>query len=99
MQMTEETRKEIYHDLAELMLAALEEGVMTTEESEDSSAFILEKLDAVQNGDQLISFLEELKNKWAVYENVYTGVKSKYAQSTDTQKIEEIQSKLQQLAT
>lgn len=64
-------REKLYAQLAEAMISALEHGLMTDEESAESSDFVLKKLEAIQMKNEVLPFLAELSRRWSAYVSVY----------------------------
>lgn len=93
----EEKRKEVYDDLAEAMISAVERGEMLYEEGQESANFILEKLDHITNAQELLAFLQELSNKWKIYEPVFTKIKGQEQQQADATQIADIENNLNQI--
>lgn len=91
VQIDEQTKKKIYEDLAEALIAGLEKGLIPEQDSQDSSAFILDNLDAIQTREELIRFLETLCRRWDIYREVYLEVKK-------GELLDSIQSELTQLS-
>ncbi len=93
---SEDVRKSIYDDLAELMIGALEREELSIGEMKKSAAYILGTLDSIQNEDQLIEFLRSLSSKWKSYAVELTKFEGKKQLYVDEQKIKEIQGRLSQ---
>ncbi|MFH0773803.1 MAG: hypothetical protein V1922_05850 [bacterium] len=93
---TEDLRKKIYDDLADLMIVALERQELDVPEMKKSASFILGTLDTITDEDQLIDFLKTLGEKWRAYGVELTRYQGEKTQQVDKQKIEEIQGRLSQ---
>lgn len=93
---TEEIKKSIYDDLADLMIGALEREELDIAETKKSAAFILSTLDTIQNESQLIDFLRSLGEKWKAYAIELVKFEGKKQQFADDEKIKEIQGRLSQ---
>ena len=93
---TEDLRKKIYDDLAELMIVALERQELDIPEMKKSASFILGTLDAIKTEDELIEFLKTLGEKWRAYGVELSRYQGQKVQQADTQKIQEIQGRLSQ---
>jgi hypothetical protein len=96
---TQEFKDQIYAEMAETIISALESAQITVEESEKSAAFVVEKFDQITSKEQLISFLEELSNAWTVYRDLYIKVKGNDTKIEDEAKISEIQTNLDNIST
>lgn len=94
--LTNEFIHKIYHDLAEAMLSALEKGKMLAEESRYSSQYIIEKMEVIRKKSELVLFLEDLSSRWPAYYDVFVRTKNEIG---DTQKIQNVESQLDQLTT
>jgi hypothetical protein len=94
--LTEEERKKVYDDLADLMIGALEREELSVPEMKKSAAFILDTLDTIKDEDQLIVFLRSLGEKWKSYAIEATKYEGKKQQYADETKIKEIQGRLSQ---
>lgn len=93
---TEDLRKKIYDDLADLMIVALERQELDVPEMKKSASFILGTLDTIADEDQLIGFLKTLGEKWRAYGIEFTRYQGEKTQVADKQKIAEIQGRLAQ---
>jgi hypothetical protein len=60
---TEDTRKQIYDELADLMIAAVDGNDMPVKEMKQSARFILDNLDAIKTEDELMQFLQTVGEK------------------------------------
>jgi len=69
-EITAEYRQTVYDELGEVMLGGLDSGAVTVEDSKDIAAFVLARLDNISTKEELAGFVEELAQKWPVYENV-----------------------------
>jgi hypothetical protein len=97
MNITEDYKKEVYADLANAMISGLENGEVLNEDAQKSATFILERLDGISKYEELVIFLEELANTWAVYKPTSEKVKAQKATQKDEEQMEEIQNKLKNL--
>jgi len=93
---TEDDRKKVYDDLADLMIGALEREELSVAEMKQSAAFILGTLDTITDEEQLIVFLRSLGMKWKAYAIEATRYEGKKQQYADEAKIKEIQGRLSQ---
>ena len=90
----EDIRKKIYDDLADLMIVALERQELDVKEMKKSASYILGTLDTITDEDNLLDFLKTLGEKWHVYGVEFARYQGNKVQQADTQKIQEIQSRL-----
>ncbi|MCX6730527.1 MAG: hypothetical protein NTZ55_01640 [Candidatus Roizmanbacteria bacterium] len=93
---TDEVRKSVYDDLADLMIGALEREELSISDTKQSAAFILSTLDTIQNETELIEFLRSLGTKWKSYAVELVKFEGKKQQFADEAKIKEIQGRLSQ---
>lgn len=93
---TEDIRKKMYDDLADLMIIALERQELDIKEMKKSASFILGTLDTIQDEDQLIDFLKTLGARWHVYGVELVRYQGHKTEQADKQKIQEIQGRLSQ---
>lgn len=93
-----EFREQVYKELAEAMLDGLGTGEIEVEASEDSSEYILPKLDSVQTKNDLLALLQDVANQWPVYQKVYDQYKTAESQTksenADREKLEAIKDQL-----
>lgn len=88
---TEEFREKIYKELAEVMLHGLESGQVSVEDSKKLSIFVLDRMDNLKTYGELVSFLQELVNKWPVFKTVSLQLQDDLQdESFKEEKIEEI---------
>ncbi|MFA5137114.1 MAG: hypothetical protein WC489_07055 [Patescibacteria group bacterium] len=97
MQITEEIRKQIYDDLADLMIEGVDRKELPITEMKKSAQFILETLDTIKSEDELLNFLQVLGEKWRTYAIELVRYEGKKTESADVQKIHEIQNRLSNL--
>lgn len=97
--MTDELRKKIMNDLTDIVLSAMERGDATVDDGKESAQVILGGIKVVNTKEDLLVFLENLKNRWKCYEPAYAALKAQSTQKDDENKIHEIQDKLNQLIT
>jgi hypothetical protein len=85
---TPEEIEKMFKLLADAMLEGLEKGAIEVEASEESSAFVLERLDNVKTKAEMVTFLTDLANRWPIYNTVSMQYVSA---TTDRNNIENIQ--------
>ncbi|MCX6732615.1 MAG: hypothetical protein NTV98_03690 [Candidatus Roizmanbacteria bacterium] len=93
---TEEVRKSVYDDLADLMIGAVEREELSVPEMKQSATYILGTLDSIKDENQLIEFLHSLGAKWKTYAIEAVKFEGKKQQFVDEEKIKEIQGRLSQ---
>ncbi len=92
--MTDELRKQIFHDLAEQLVNGIEIGQLSIDEGRLSSQFILDRLNKIKTQDELILFFEELGEKWPIYNTVYLHLRAAQNQKEDQLKLDKIKNKI-----
>lgn len=96
-QISEEAKNIIYTQLADAMLEGLETNVLSGKDSETSAQYVLERLEAVTTQEELLSFLEEVSDRWPTYKNVYLSAKEDAMQARDNLQILETEKQLQSI--
>lgn len=91
---TEAERSSVYDDLFHAVYYAIEKAEITEEDAQESADFILKRLDTIQTKQELLTFLEELANKWTIYSNVFLLAKS---ENQTKEKIQDIQQQIDKL--
>ena len=64
-------RKLVYDDLAEAHIQAVENEQITRQQRAEISKSVLAGIESATTYGELISFLLQLSNQWAVYRSVY----------------------------
>ena len=96
---TEEMRKQIYEKLADDLIAGLEKGEMTTNDSEESSEFILSELEKATTKEDALLFLQALATRWPSYQNAYLWIRKEILQAQDQQQAQDVAEKIQKIAS
>jgi len=91
-------KDEIYKKFTDALVFALENNLITVEESELSADFVLQNIDEVTSKESLLIFLDDLSCKWPAYKNLYLKEKGEETAVEDQTKIAEIQSNLDNLS-
>lgn len=91
-------RKEAYKELTDLLLKALENGQISTEDSEDASRFILERLDNISTDTYLAAFLEEVANRWPCFKPILIHQQHEEIKQEDEQKIQEVENEIGEIS-
>ena len=79
------------------MIVALEKGEMTAEDSEISSRKIVRNLDGIESHTELLLFLKSLSDKYPAFKGVFVNYKQEETNYKDSQKLAQVQTKLQKL--
>ncbi len=91
---TLEYRDRVYKELAQATLDGLDTGRITVEQSKEIAQFVLERLDGVNTQVELNSFLQELINKWSVFQSVSLKLQE---EGFKDEKIKEVQENINQI--
>lgn len=96
-QITEEVKNEIYKKIVDIMLASLENGSMTAEDSEDASMFIIDRLDKTTDEFYLEALLEEFVDRWPIFSPLLQSKREEEAKIADEQNIANIQNEIKNI--
>lgn len=96
-QITEEQRNELYNQLAQLMLTAVEAGSLPYEEMQEPSQFILDTLDTLSINEEVSLFLDNLADKWPLFQGAAGSYQAQQVEAADNQQIAQAQQQIQQL--
>lgn len=91
-------KNQIYEEMAEIIISALENGEISVEDSQKAAEFVLQKFDEVSSHDQLINFLGEISNLWPIYQSLHLKIKNEQVKTQDQAQIEQIQNSLDNLS-
>jgi len=106
----EEQKKEVEKELALLALQLLEENIFTPAKGTEFSEYLLDNLEFIEDGEDMLDMLVEIHEDWGVTHKMLVDLLQKYIQlaegqgesvprpSMDTKKVEDIKSKLATLA-
>lgn len=67
MQFTEDKKKDIERDIVELVIAALENKAITTGDTTVIGQMVLQRIDNIENQEDLILFLEVLTERYHIF--------------------------------
>lgn len=70
MEITKERKDKIEKMIVDATIDALEAGIIKESELQPIASFILSKIDAIKNPEELKAFLEELVGKWSFFHPV-----------------------------
>lgn len=71
--------------VAKRLEEGIKKGLIDEDTASEIATFILNNIDKAQNSVQLIDFLEELSNKWPVFQQVLTIEQGEIAEEKDQQ--------------
>jgi hypothetical protein len=97
--LTDDFKKDLFVDIANMIINGLNEGVLMNEDAHNASNFILEKLNPIADMDEFAICLDEFVTTWPYFKPILEKIKAQQAQTEDQQKMAEIQNKLQSLIT
>ncbi len=93
----EDLKKQVYFDLSECLINAVENRLISDEESKNSSAYILENLDKANSKQEILAFLKSLANLWETYRQVYLKMYAGELKEEDNKKINNLMSQVQNI--
>jgi len=70
MDVTPEHKNEIEKKIVEAIVAGLENKNLLESQLSEIADFVLQRMDAVKNQDELLAFLADLSSKWPVFNNI-----------------------------
>jgi len=70
MDVTQEHKEEIQKKIVEAIIAGLENKKLLEIQLSEIADFVLQRMDAVKNQDELLAFLADLSSKWSVFNNI-----------------------------
>lgn len=70
MDFTQEHKNEIERKIVEAIIAGLENKSLLESQLSEIADFVLQRIDAVKNQDELLAFLADLSSKWSIFNNV-----------------------------
>lgn len=71
MEFTKEQKEKIEGDIVETMSNALDAKTIQEEELTIIATYVLQKIDAIKNEEELAAFLKELSEKWPIFNQLY----------------------------
>jgi hypothetical protein len=96
-QISEDVKNKLYAELSDLLLRALENNAIDAESAQDASAFILERIDQIEDALFLEAFLEELVDRWYCFQPILLQYQQKAEEEQSQQGIQNIQNQIDQL--
>jgi len=72
---SDQLKKKIYDDLADVVIAALERQQILTDDAAESAQFILRRVEKATTLQDLTQALRELSSRWDIYTNVFLDLK------------------------
>ncbi len=79
----DKTRNEAKASFLRYIITGLESKRMTLVEMKASANFILDHIDNIKNYSEFMVFLDELKNKWTIFTDVYGLYNNKFYQEKE----------------
>lgn len=86
---TDATRTILYDELCDAMVEGLKTHLLQEESAQVSAQYMLQ-LDNITTYQELMSFLEELSNKWPAYKVVYLLVKEVETKVADEKTMDKV---------
>lgn len=86
----QEHKKTLEKAIGEAIATALEKGNLSQEGLSEISDFILERIDKIQNHEELIKFVSDLSQKWPIFKNlelIEKGEAKEEAENTASQDV------------
>lgn len=96
-QISEEEKNNTYTRLSDLLLLALEAGVISTEDAHDASAYILNRLDSLPSHAYLEAFLEEISERWPCFKPILHDQEETAEKIQTQENIQNIKQEINQL--
>jgi len=81
--MSDQGKEDVQRKILEQIVLSLEKEDLKTEDVPVISRFVLEKIDQIANEEQLTFFLNELSQKWPVFEGLLVIEKGKEKEKND----------------
>jgi len=86
----EKLKEELKKKLVDRLIFGLRSKQLSISQIKNSARFILDKIDKLNDLSTLIIFLDELKQKWSVYEPVFTSYKYLLTQKKEQEMIKKL---------
>ena len=96
-QISKKKKNKLYAELSDLLLRALENNAIDAENAQDASAFILERIDQIEDGLFLEAFLEELVDRWFCFQPILLEYQQKAEEKQAQEGIQDIQNQINQI--
>src|SRR3990167_10477094 len=88
MDVTSQHRKEIEEKIMEAIITALENNRLKQDELPLIASYVLERIDKINNHEELIVFLRDLSDKWAIFDNLEEIEKGEVKEENDEDVVE-----------
>jgi len=95
--LTDEAKKIVFNQLADIALDSLEKGIIPFEEKGKLADLVLSKMNAVTNYAELTSFLNELSQLYPVFRDFLAQIKNEEAKVEDATQINKIKNEIDQM--
>lgn len=93
-QISDEARDKIYTQIADTMIEGLEAGTLSADESQQSSQYILDRLDDVHTFQEAVELLKDVSERWPAYRNALSVIEKEGSEKQDEAKIQKAQEQL-----
>lgn len=97
--LNEEKRNQAYNQMANELIAAVENGVISYEEMQEASYFILNNLDEITTEEGLMDFTSELHERWPFFQSTQIAITQQQEQQNVQEEINQVKEELQQMTT
>lgn len=94
---SEEVKNKAYRDITDIVLAALDKNVLSAEDAEDISIFVLNRIDSLTSQEMFDAFLEEMAQRWHCFKPLLFSKEERVTSEHDQQDIAKIQQQISQL--
>ncbi len=87
----------LFKELLALMISSLEAGILSPEDSEAASRFIVDKIETAKNADELEALVSLLGEKWPCFKPAMLSFRESQALAEDESKLTEAQNEIETL--
>ncbi len=84
-------KNKVKADLLQAIISGLAKKTLTLAGMKASANYILDHIEAIKNYSQLMVFMDELKIRWPIFENVYKLYSNKLYQEKEQEVISRLQ--------
>lgn len=72
MEITLEYKNEVERKIVEIVMQALERGMLQQQDLPPIGEFVLDRIDKIKNHQELFQFLDDLSHKWSIFDPLLT---------------------------
>lgn len=88
MEFTSEKKKTVEKMIVDSMIDAVGAGIVPEEELTSISDFVLTRIDAIKNEDELVIFLVELSQKWSFFLPIERFIEGEAKEAEDKKSVD-----------